>query len=247
MTETTRNHVLAALSPNDFDTLKSRLSLVPLPVGTVIEPENTDPEFVYFLEDGLASVVALTPEGTQIEVGVYGLDGMSGSCIIHGVDHGPLRTLIQNAGMAHRILAAELKVVLASRPSMLSTFLRWHQVFAVHVAHTALTNGRHTLERRLARWLLMCQDRLGDEVSITHEFLALMLGVRRAGVTTSIHLLEGELLIKATRGLVTIRDRAGLEARADDAYGIPEAYHERVMQRPICRAMPVLASEPART
>jgi CRP-like cAMP-binding protein len=207
--------------------------LIDLPRSTVIEPENASPDYVYFLEGALASVLAVTPDGSQIEAGLYSFDGMSGSCVVHGVGHGPLRTLIQVPGAAQRISSNRLKEAMASSPSMLATFLRWHQVFAVQVAHTALSNGRHTVERRLARWLLMCQDRLGDEVNITHEFLAIMLGVRRAGVTTAIHILEGRRLIKATRGHVRITDRAGLKALAGDAYGAPEAYHEHVWGRQI--------------
>jgi CRP-like cAMP-binding protein len=107
--------------------------------------------------------------------------------------------------------------------------LRYAHVFMVQVAATALADGRYSIEQRLARWLLMCHDRNGDDLALTHEFLALMLGVRRPGVTESLHILEGERMIKAQRGLITILDRQKLEARAGDSYGTPEAEYERLI------------------
>ena len=100
----------------------------------------------------------------------------------------------------------------------------------VQTSGTAFANAEHTMETRLARWLLMCHDRVdGDEIAITHEFMAMMLGVRRAGVTTAIHVLEGRDLVEAKRGVITILDRAKLEALADNAYGLPEAEYARLM------------------
>jgi Crp-like helix-turn-helix domain len=109
--------------------------------------------------------------------------------------------------------------------------LRYTQVLNVRTSGTAFTNANHTLEMRLARWLLMCHDRVdGDDIEITHEFMAMMLGVRRAGVTTALHILEGNQLIRSIRGLVTIRDREKLEELADDAYGLPEAEDARLIR-----------------
>jgi CRP-like cAMP-binding protein len=99
----------------------------------------------------------------------------------------------------------------------------------IQVAATALTNGRYEIGQRLARWLLMCQDRLGDQLPLTHDFLALMLGVRRPGVTSAMHVLEGEQLIYAERGLIRIRSRQRLEEYAGAAYGVPEAEYRRLI------------------
>ena len=108
--------------------------------------------------------------------------------------------------------------------------MRYAESTVIQMAHTALANGRHTLTQRLARWLLMSQDRLErDEIPLTHEFLSLMLGVRRPGVTEALHLLEGEHIVKAVRGSVTILDRAKLEAVASDSYGTPEAEYARLI------------------
>jgi CRP-like cAMP-binding protein len=231
----TSNHILAALTEADRASLQPHLETVDLSRGTVIEEANVPPEYVYFPESGLTSVVAITPTGTKIEAGLYGREGMSGAALVHGIAHGPLQTFVQGPGSAQRISADRLVALMADHPQLLTTFLRWQHVFTVHVAHTALTNGRHTIIPRLARWILMSHDRLGDEIELTHDFLSVMLGVRRAGVTGGIHILEGEHLIKAFRGLIVVRDRAALEARAGDAYGVPEAYYESVWGRPISK------------
>lgn len=108
--------------------------------------------------------------------------------------------------------------------------MHYIHAFGTQTSHTALSNAKHTIEERLARWLLMGHDRIdGDEIGLTHEFLALMLAVRRPSVTTALHILEGMRLVRNTRGCVVIRDRAGLEALAADAYGIPEAEYERII------------------
>jgi CRP-like cAMP-binding protein len=116
------------------------------------------------------------------------------------------------------------------RPSVHRLLLRYAHALNVQTSSTAFANANHTLEMRLARWLLMCRDRIdSDDIEITHDFLAMMLGVRRPGVTTTLHVLEGNRLIRSTRGMVTIRDRKRLEALADDAYGLPEREYARLM------------------
>ena len=114
---------------------------------------------------------------------------------------------------------ADLEEVMDERPSLHRLLLRYAHALNIQTSGTAFANANHTLEMRLARWLLMCHDRVdGDDIEITHEFMAMMLGVRRAGVTTALHVLEGNGLIRSTRGLVTVLDRAKLEDLADDAY-----------------------------
>ncbi len=138
--------------------------------------------------------------------------------------------MVQLPGTGHRIEAAALREAMGAEPAIRERFLRYAQAFSVQVAHTTLANGRHTIQARLARWLLMCQDRVGgDNLDLTHEFLSLMLGVRRAGVTMATHDLEGRGLIKATRGRIRVIDRAGLEAAAPGIYDVPEAEYARLM------------------
>ena len=124
----------------------------------------------------------------------------------------------------------DLEEVIDERPSLHRVLLRYAQVMSVQTSGTAFANAEHTVETRLARWLLMCHDRVdGDDIPITHEFMAMMLGVRRAGVTTAMHILQGNGLIVAKRGVITVLDRERLEELADNAYGLPEAEYARQM------------------
>ena len=149
--------------------------------------------------------------------------------IVFGTEKSPHRSFMQIGGSALRIRAEALPELMQASSTLTALLLRFAHVFMVQVAATALADGRYSIEQRLARWLLMSQDRNGDILSLTHEFLSLMLGVRRPGVTEGLHVLEGENIIKAQRGLVTILDRLKLEERAADSYGIPEAEYERLI------------------
>jgi CRP-like cAMP-binding protein len=123
-----------------------------------------------------------------------------------------------------------LSSALETSATLRTLLLRYSQAFSIQVAFTALCNGRYTIEERLSRWLLMCHDRVdGDTIPVTHDFLALMLGVRRAGVTIALQILEGDHILKATRGRIEIRDRAELLQTAGGSYGLPEAEYERLM------------------
>jgi CRP-like cAMP-binding protein len=180
-------------------------------------------EHVYFLESGLGSlIVAAGPD--EIEVAQLGAEGMSGLQLLSGVTTSTHRVCMQMAGSGLRKPRESFVEVLDECPAALSLFTRYREAFAVQVEQTALANGRFSLMQRLARWLLMCQDRMGDApIRITHDSLGLMLGVRRAGITTALHVLEGEHAIRSSRGEVMIRDRAGLLIMAGCSYGVPEA------------------------
>jgi Crp-like helix-turn-helix domain len=129
--------------------------------------------------------------------------------------------------------ARDLTEVIDKWPSVRALLLRYVHTCLIHFAHAALANGRYNIRERLARWLLTCHDRLGrDELPLTHEFLSLMLGVRRSGVTQALHLLEIEDAIKVRRGQILVSDRRKLERIAGGCYGVPEAEYERVIARP---------------
>jgi len=229
---TPKNRLLASLSAADLALLQARLKPVDLPLETVLEEPHEPIDWVYFLESGIASVVA--GDGSRIEVGLIGREGMSGLSIVLGDDRSVNSTFMQGAGAGLRLSARDLRLALAKSNTLRLGLLRYAQVFSTQVAQTALSNGRGKLEARLARWLLMAQDRFASEAfPFTHRFLALMLGVRRPGVTVTLHILEGYGLIRATRGLITVVDRKGLEAHADRSYGVPEAEYERLIGRPI--------------
>lgn len=225
-----RNRLLAKLSEQDLGLLRPDLSRVSLQRGDVMVAPNTPIEAVYFPEDAIGSVVASTSGGRRIEVGIFGRDGMSGTSLLLGSDRSPHESFSQVAGAAWRISTENLKHAIRRSSALHELLLRYVETFNVQVAHTALSHGSYTIEERLARWLLMCLDRSdGDDLRLTHEFLALMLGVRRSGVTLALHVLEGAGLIRAKRGVITILSREKLEEVAGGSYGVPEAEYRRLI------------------
>lgn len=154
---------------------------------------------------------------------------MSGHAVLLGVETSPHFAFMQVTGTALRIPAEDLRRLMDHSATLRIVLLRFIHVFMVQIASSALSDGRFTIVQRLARWLLMCHDRVGNPMPLTHDFLALMLGVRCPGVTDTIHILEGEHLIKATRGCVEVRDRQGLIALAAGSYGLPEAEYRRLI------------------
>jgi CRP-like cAMP-binding protein len=224
------NQLLAALSTGDFDLLDSHLTPLPMKVQHVCEEPNKPIRHVYFMEEGIASVVAVTKHDKQIEIGIIGPEGMTGLAVVMGNDRSPHSTYVQAAGAAHRITVPHLRDAMESSDTLQPMLLKFVQTFMTQTAHTAIANGRATLEERLARWLLMAHDRLeSDELPLTHELVSLMLGVRRAGVTTTVHSLECNGLIKSQRGKISVIDREGLEKVAGSYYGVPEAEWQRLM------------------
>jgi CRP-like cAMP-binding protein len=194
--------------------------------GRLIEPFQPI-SHVHFFEGGLSSEIAINADNTRIEVGCIGREGLSGLPVVLGTKSTPHRSFVQSGGKALRIRADDLQQAMDDLPLLRQLLLRYAQVFMIQITATALADGRYKIERRLARWLLMSQDRLGDKLNLTHDFLALMLGVRRPSVTDALHALEGEQMIKAARGQITIRSREKLEELAGGAYGAPEAEYRR--------------------
>ena len=227
---TFRNLLLAGLTERQLRVLVPHLEPVDLLHGTEVEAPYEPIPFAYFPASGLASVIARDWAGARIEAGLFGREGMTALSVVMGDDRSPNETTFQIAGAGHRIAADALCAAMKADPGIRDRFLLFAQAFAIQTAQTALSNGKHILEERLARWLLMCQDRIGGhEIPLTHEFLSVMLGTRRAGVTIATQILEGRRLIKATRGCLRIVDRAGLEAAARGSYGVTEAEYARLM------------------
>src|SRR4051794_15093611 len=230
----TRNRLLLALSVQDFGLIQPQLEPVSLPVRTYLAEPNTPIQHVYFLDEGIASVVAGTPQGRRIEVGIIGREGLTGLPVLLGTDRTPHACFVQTAGSGWRIRADDLRRAMAASAALHQHLLRFVQAFMIQMGQTALSNASHVIEQRLARWLLMCHDRVdGDTLFTTHEFLSLMLGVRRAGVTVALQALEDRGLIATKRGHVTILDRARLETLAGDSYGVPEAEYVRLIAGPV--------------
>jgi CRP-like cAMP-binding protein len=224
------NRHLNKVSPNDLALLSPRLERVQLAVKDRLELPSQPIENAYFFESGLSSVVAIGKGDKRIEVGITGREGMTALMVVHGNDQSPYETFVQIAGEAMRLSADDLRDAMATSPTLRNVLLHYAQAFLIQTAHTAVANGHAKLEERLARWLLMAHDRIdGDELPLRHEFLSLMLGVRRAGVTVALHELEGQGLIRANRARILVVDRQGLEQVAEGIYGVPEAEYERLM------------------
>jgi CRP-like cAMP-binding protein len=187
-------------------------------------------EYVYFVEEGMLSVVSKMETGRDVEVGIIGLEGMSGSSVVLGDSRSCHETNVQVAGWAIRLLAPTLLQAIRRSRSLLDLLLLYTRTLDLQTASTATANGRAKLEERLARWLLMTHDRVGsDRINITHEFLANMLACRRPGVTVALHLLEGKGLIRSNRGQIIILDRQGLKIEANGSYGAAEREYERLL------------------
>lgn len=225
-----RNRLLAALSPADLALLQPHLRFLVVAVRHEIERPNRRIDTVYFMDAGIASVVAVQDEETQVEVGLIGPEGMSGTAVVLGGDQTPYSTYIQVAGEAQWINADELRGAMKTSDSLRTLFLKYVQVFMVQTSHTAIANARAQIDRRLARWILMAHDRTGDNtLPLTHEFLSLMLGVRRPGVTEALQSLKLRKLIATGRNQITVLNRNGIEKMAGNFYGVPEGEYRRLI------------------
>jgi CRP-like cAMP-binding protein len=218
------NRILARLSAADFALLEPHLKSIDLPVRKVLEKRGRPIKAVYFPESGFASVVANGGD-RPIEVGLIGLEGMTGLPVILGNDRNSNEVFMQVAGQGQCLAAKDLREAIDKSVSLHRSLLRYAHVFLEQTTRTAVANGRSEIEERLARWLLMAADRVGEgELPLTHEFLAMMLAVRRPGVTIAIQDLERRGLIDRKRGCVIILDREGLEKMSNGTYVRPDAH-----------------------
>jgi CRP-like cAMP-binding protein len=227
---TSENRLLACLSAADRDLLAPRLKSVKLKLRQRLEMPRRRIRAVYFIDHGLASVVAIGGDRRQTEVGIIGREGMTGLALVMGSDSSAHDTFVQGEGAAHCITAGDLQEAIASSRSLHATLLRYAYVCSVSLAYTALANAQASIEECLARWLLMAHDRShNDEIHLTHEFLSLMLGTRRAGVTTALNAFDTRGWISHSRGCITIIDRDALQQFAAGLYGVPEAEYQRLL------------------
>jgi CRP-like cAMP-binding protein len=224
-----RNGLLSSMSRSDLNLLQPHLEFVDLAERVKIEVANRPIPYVYFPESGLVSVVAATDYGFQTEVGMIGREGVTGFAVMMGDGCSPFNAVIQSPGRGYRIQSDTLQARIQESVSLSTLLHRWVQVFAIQAAYTALASARANIEQRLGRWLLMAQDRLGDDVLLTHEFLAESLGTRRASITEGLHTLARRGFIENGRRRVTIRNRIGLEKHAERFYGTAEAEYLRLV------------------
>jgi len=222
------NLLLRALPPEAYSLLQPSMQRVELPVKFDLITPNVPTHLVYFLERGLGSLVATNSDDEAVEVGHIGFEGMTGSHLLLKVEQTPNKAFMQVEGSGISVPTAVLLSVVEQVQAANDLLLRYVHCCELQLSHSALANARYNMPERLARWLLMCHDRLrDDDLHLTHEFLSLMLGVRRSGVTNKIHILEGVGAIRATRGNVRILNRQKLEEIAGGSYGIPEQEYER--------------------
>jgi CRP-like cAMP-binding protein len=214
-----RNNILLAIPPSDSEAILSTLELVDLPTHTIIHELCEPIKFGYFINEGLASVLSVMGNGKSVEVGLTGSEGFVGLPLVVGFSTSPTRVVMQIAGSAFKIGAADLQVALKKCPQLEKQLNRFSQQMGLQATQVAACNRLHPVEQRLARWLLMSQDRIGgDIVPLTQQFLAHMLGTRRASVTVAAKILQKTGVIIYTRGVVNVRDRRRLEKSACECY-----------------------------
>lgn len=226
-----KNRLLARLSDADRHRIAPHLALVQLPQRMSLVTSGEPIPRCYFFESGVASVISNTPDGRQAEVGIIGREGMVDVAAVMGGDRTPLEVFIQMPADAYSIATTEVALMTDESRDFRRLLLGFAHSFLIQVAQTALATASLKIEDRLARWLLMSHDRSdSSSFPITHEFLSLMLGVRRAGVTAALGSLQVEGSIATSRGQITIIDRKGLERRVGDSYGIPEENYRDLIE-----------------
>ena len=216
-----RNRLLAALPPEDLARLRPRLETVELPLRKTLHAPGKPIASVYFPEVGYVSMMAYLEDGDAAEVGMIGRDGFVGLPVLLGAECDDIEAMVQSAGTALRMDTAAFREALERIPAFRTLLLRYALIHHGQVARTAACNGRHHTDQRLARWLLMAHDRARmDEFPMTHEFLSLMLGVRRAGITVAAGQLQKAGFIRYERGCIAVTDRPGLEGAACECYAL---------------------------
>ena len=215
----TANRILAGLPAADLKLLTPHLKPVGLPVRFQVDEAGKPIRQVYFVESGIVSVVANGLGKRNVEIGIIGSEGMTGFAVIMGAQHAAQSSFVQLAGSGLRIAAPQLRQAIHRSVTLHRALLVYANAFVTQTVRTAVANGRSKVEERLARWLLMAHDRIeGNEMPLTHEFLSLMLGVRRAGVTEALNLLQDAGHIRLQQRKIRIVNRAGLEKSSDGTY-----------------------------
>jgi CRP-like cAMP-binding protein len=225
----TKNHILNALPQKDYERLHPNLEAVKLTLGEILYYPNEQIKYVYFPENAMVSIIATTPDGQSAEVGVVGREGVVGIDILMGVDSTSNECMVQLADGALRIKTEIIRKEFKQNGAFHDISLLYIHALMMQISQTALCNRLHSIEQRLSRWLLMCHDRsTSDTLTLTQDFLAVMLGVNRPTVTMTAILLQDGGFIKYSRGKITILDREGLEDFACDCYQVVKPEYDRL-------------------
>ena len=224
----TKNRILNALPKEEFERLLPDLELVELFLGQFLYRAEDTIRYVYFLNDAMISVVATTTAGQSVEIGVIGREGMIGLEVLMGSDSTLNDHLVQDSNSALRISTAAIREEFNRCSILHDLLLHFSRLLMTQIGQTALCNRLHTVEERLSRWLLLCRDRSEtNELQLTQEFLAIMLGTNRATVTMSAIALQSAGYIKYSRGRITIIDRKGMEDFTCECYRIVKTEYDR--------------------
>jgi len=224
------NRLIDGLSRDDRKRLLQRSSTVDLTFGQILCEPRQAAQYAFFPLTGFISLVTALDGYPPLEMGLIGNEGMLGSTLVLGVDRAPLRAVVQGKGTALRICASKLRRQLHLSPSLLKALHRYQYVLMEQLAKSAACTHFHTLEARLARWLLMTHDRAhADHFHLTHAYLAGMLGVRRSGISVAAGRLQQRMLIRYTRGEISILDREGLETVCCECYDAANDDYARLL------------------
>lgn len=225
------NKILANLPDDEFEQLRPKLQAVTFPIGKILYMPEQKIEHAYFVDRGVVSLLAALEDGSTVEAGVIGPEGVAGISVVLGATSTPNQALTQSGVEASRISAADLVAEFRKSGTLRDSLLRFVHTMFTQVTQTAACNRLHTLDQRLARWLLMTQDRVNDkEFTLTQEFLSRMLGVRRAGVTVAANDLRHSGLIDYHRGDIVIVNREGLEKVSCECYRIVKHEYDSYVQ-----------------
>jgi CRP-like cAMP-binding protein len=226
----TQNHLLAALPPEDYEHLLPDLEAVPLPQGWAIHRAGDAENYLYFLTAGVVSRFYVTEDGESAEFAVTGREGVIGVASFLGGKSTTSQAVVLNAGYAYRMTADRLRNEFEHDGNLLRLLLRYTLTLIAQFGQTAACNRHHMLEQRLCRWILSCLDRLpANELTVTQELMANLLGVRREGVTQAARNLQVAGLIDYRRGRIAVLDRRGLEAQVCECYAVVKREHDRLL------------------
>ena len=236
----TQNHLLAALPAADCQRLHAQLELVALPLGLALYESGTPQGYVYLPTTSIVSLLYVMQDGSSAEIAVVGNEGVVGIALFMGGETTPSRAVVQRAGYAFRLTGSLLKREFERAGPLQYLLLRYTQALITQMAQTAVCNRHHALEQQLCRWLLLSLDRLpSNELTMTQELIANMLGVRREGVTEAAGKLQAGGIIHYSRGKITVLDRGQLEARVCECYGVVKTEYDRLLSYRLPRMVPM--------
>lgn len=225
-----QNHLLAALPPAEFARISPHLEFVCMHLGEVLYESGRRMAHVYFPTTSIVSLLHVLEDGASTEIAMVGNEGVLGISLFMGGETTPSRAVVQSSGNGYRLKAQLLKEEFNRAGPMLHLLLRYTQALITQMAQTAVCNRHHSIDQQLCRWLLLSLDRLSsNELRMTQELIANMLGVRREGVTEAAGKLQAAGLIHYSRGRITVIDRKGVEARACECYAVVKKEFERLL------------------